>query len=157
MNINPEKLIEKLMAKVPNMPAVSDMMGGYEFKDGSLKATVEYWSDNGDIVKENEVIPLQSMGDFWVTHTNSSFVSTDLSIRIKPNNMAFMLVLTNTKLINAGSTFIFPNEKQRVVFSVISANAEERQIWKNELLGYGIFIPYIPINNISFTNQNANT
>jgi len=158
MNLNPEKLIQKLMDQVPNMPSMSGMMNGYEFKDGKLKASVEYWiAGGGEIDFKSGLVILHADADAFVSQRVKSRVESDLTLLIKPDNLAFLFFSQNDFFLTVESGIVIPNIKESVGLSVMSNTHRGMTVQKGEVIGFGLFIPYIPTNNISFTNQNVPT
>ncbi len=158
MNLNPDKLIQKLMAQIPSMPSMDGMMNGYDFKDGKLKAAVEYWiAGGGEIDLKSGLIVLHADADAFVSQRVKSRVESDLSLLIKPDNIAFLFFSQNDYFLTVESGIVIPNVKESVGFSVMSNTDRGMTVQKGEIIGFGLFIPYIPTNNISFINQNVPT
>lgn len=156
MNLNPDKLIQKLMAQVPNMPSMDGIMNGYEFKDGKLKASVEYWIEGGgELDMKSGLVLLRTKEKAFVHHIYKRRIESNLSLLIKPDNLAFLFFSQNDYFGNNESGIIIPNSKERVGFSVKSNTVTPAILPAGEIIGFGLFIPYIPTNNISFTNQNV--
>jgi hypothetical protein len=158
MNLNPDKLIQKLMAQVPNMPSMDGIMNGYEFKDGKLKASVEYWIEGGgELDIKSGLVILRTKGETSIHHIMKRRIESNLSLLIKPDNLAFLFFSLNDYFDSNESGIITPNNKETVGFSVKSNTHSMANLPDGTIIGYGLFIPYIPTNNISFINQNVPT
>lgn len=148
-----KKIMESMIGKLPNMDS---MVQGYEFKDGVMKAQVDYkMHGDTDINIANGAILLHASDDVFVAPNSSVILLTDVSLSIKPPNMIFMCFLTDHRLIGGMTEVIFPNENYRVSFTVSAIN--RIFVKKGNILGYGIFVPYVPTNNVSFTKLNGTT
>lgn len=158
MNLNPDKLIQKLMAQVPNMPSMDGMMNGYEFKDGKLKAAVEYWIEGGgELDIKSGLVVLRAKPDTFIHHIYKRRLDSNLSLLIKPDNLAFLFFSQNDYFSTSETGIIIPNVKENVGFSISNNTTKIVKFLGGEIIGFGLFIPYIPTNNISFTNQNVPT
>lgn len=162
MNLNPfnvEKLAEKLMKQVPDMPDMSAMMGGYEFKDGALKAGIDYWTSDGrDLDIGFGMIRLFAAEDVVINKEYPKQLDTTLALNIKPPNIAFKFQLVPFELRECIVPSIrLPNDKDCIFFHAMCRSAERYEVKKGDLVGLGYFIPIVPTNNIAFTNQNATT
>lgn len=146
------------MPNIPNMPNMDNIMEGYEFKDGKMKLGIDYWtSDRKDLnMTTDNVIVLTAAQDVWVPKEYPVMVETNLTLRIKSPTTAFLFFNSTFTMHDSITTrIILPNNKNVVSFHMIAP--EGHQVIKGTFLGYGIFVPFVPTNNISFTNQNEPT
>jgi hypothetical protein len=164
MNLNPftvdlSKLTEKLMNKVPDLPDMSGALGGYEFKDGMLKAGVDYWTSDGkEIDAKFGFVRLYAAEHVNVNNLCPQRVDTTLTLDIKPPSIAFKFELVSREMRACLLPHIrMANDKDRISFQVMCYQEEGMHINKGDLIGLGYFIPVIPLNNILLNKQNAPT
>lgn len=151
MNIN--KAIESLMGKLPDM---NQLMPGYELKDGKLKAVVEYsTTNNEEVVDESGVIMLYANDSILIPSNIPTMLLTQLTLNIKPKEMAFVYFLTAPALTSLGANILLPNKKENIFFWATSTTGGTVNIAKGTRIGYGYFQPIIPMNNIALTLQDA--
>lgn len=150
-----EKALGALMEKM-NVPKLDDMFGGYEFKDGKMKAGVEYAMLVGDIEFENGFVVLRAGANVDIGTAVPVYIPTTLALTIKPPSLAFKYFLKDKGVVATNSCIIMPSGKQVVDFIVVSGtNPPINAFRQGEIIGYGYFIPIVPIDNIAFTQQNA--
>jgi hypothetical protein len=146
------KLAEKLAGQLPNLSEIN----GYEFKDGTFKAGVEYAMLVGDIEYKDGFVVLRAAANVNLNCVAPVYVPTTLALTIKPPSIAFLYFLKENTITVVNPCIIMPNGKQVVDFIMISAvDPPVRTISQGDIIGYGIFIPIVPINNIVFTKQDA--
>lgn len=133
-------------------------MNGYEVKDGKLKASVEYWIEGGgELDMKSGLVILRTKGETSINHIKKRRVESNLSLLIKPDNLAFLFFSLNEYFDSNETGIILPNSKETVGFSVKSNTYSVVHLSDGAIIGYGLFIPHIPLNNISFNNQDAST
>jgi hypothetical protein len=139
-----KKIMDSILGKLPDM---NNMMVGYEFKDGNLKPQIDYkMHGDVDIATVNGCVLLHASEDTFIGDT-PTLLLTDLSLSIKPPNMIFLAILTDHRLSGTMAEIITSGDTYRVSFMVPSINRVF--VKKGSVLGYGVFIPCIPTNNIS--------
>jgi hypothetical protein len=147
--------MESIASRLPDMGSV---VAGYEFKDGQLKANVDYWvADDKELLKNGDIVLLTNEKSMMAFPNMTTVLTTQLTLLIKPPTMVFVYFLLHPQLINMGANVIASNVKDEVKFLVSSATGKTISIPKGESLGYGYFQPIIPMNNISLNKQNATT
>lgn len=158
-----DKMIEKLIKKAMggDMPDISQLMGGYDFKNGILKADVEYWIDKNaqnDLKLDGDgVIILRSDSEYTASALN---IGTTLTLKIIPPTIAFVYIPISAIYPKTAFNILLPNEEKHIsfyCFSNQSSHFVRDNIKKGTAIGYGFFIPYTPINSINFINKNADT
>ena len=150
-----KNMLEKMMGM--QMPDLSGVMEGYELTVGNqIKANVDYECSEGDLEIQNGVIILRLDNTKNKEFYSKNELITTLTLKIKPPNVAFIFFLTHPNFHSVGTNIIFPKENKRVGFNILPSAVSFHAILKN-VLGYGYFIPYIPISTINFTNINATT
>lgn len=134
------------------------LMNGYQFSDGVFKAAIEYWtSDNSQLDTGSGVIILTADNDY-VVDLIPSLVRSNLSLLIKPNNIAFIYYLSLQNVVAMNSLIIPPNIKNEISFQLVMSDKSSLvQIKKGDMIGYGFFIPITPNKSILFQNQNGAT
>lgn len=152
-----ESALEKMGLKMPEMPDMRTMMNGYDLKDGTLKAAVDYWTSDGeDIYPNTGVINLFAVTNDTIGQIPRR-IETQLTLKIHPVNIAFYFHFTVHNVLASTYRHIIQsaNGVEKVAFLATSMNNENIEIKKGDFIGYGYFAPIVPMNNISFTNLNA--
>ena len=154
MNIG-NKIMESIVGKMPNMDS---LLAGYEFKDGIMKANVDYWvAGDKELSKSGDIILLTNEKPMYVSPNMPVVLNTQLTLLIKPPTMVFVYFLLHPQLVNMGANVISSNIKEEIQFTVSSAVGKTVSIPQGAALGYGYFQPIIPMYNLLLNKQNATT
>jgi hypothetical protein len=155
-----DKMIDQMMKKAfggGNIPDLGQMMGGYEFKDGMLKASIEYTLSEGELDIQNGRVVLYSDRKYSASVLN---IGTTLRLKIIPPTIAFVYIPYPIIYPKNEFNILFPNVEKWIDFSCYSSQSSSfvrNEIKKGTEIGYGFFIPFTSINSVNFINKNANT
>jgi len=154
MNISNVDISESLL-KNAGVPKLDDLMGGYVLDGNKLKADIKYWMSeySDDIDRSEDGIILLYSDSFIIPSAHwCNTINTTLTLEVIPPSMAFIYFLTDYRFISSGRNIILPNGKQKVTFTITS-KSEDSILNKGEEIGYGFFIPIVPMDNIKLNKQ----
>jgi len=151
MNIPDQEKMNSLLKKA-GVPDLNDLMGGYILDGNKMRANINYWVSDDVTVVAGSLILLYSKKSRLPSAYNSTDIETTLTLEIMPPAMAFIYFLTDHQYSSSGVNIILPNKKQEVKFK-LKSRVEDTILNAGDLLGYGVFIPIIPNDNIKFNKQ----
>lgn len=157
MNTTPENIQDMLNSA----PDLSALMGGYSLTDGVLKADVECNFNKNDIEIKNGLIILRANKDYIANSFGFLDIETTLKLHIKAFNIGFVYFATHHHIIQQKFNILLPEKDEKVILKHAEIGADwgmfKTLINKNDIVGYGLFIPITQINTINFINKNATT